>query len=263
VSLSRKVTLTPEDVLIKELHAIKDRLRRLENQHSPTVPVYNPDFPTDAVDAQIAIASTPPEDLEEESTALPYFRWADAWHPFRLSQSQKIPFVMLDGDQLLELLSDTAGLAGGVDFSAEPGHYATNDLGVGIDTGFLNAAFTGEWFSYSPTHPNRIDVGPGVYLAQASLQISPGDIDTGSYDDMDLALQLTSGPLTGVGLVNLTSYEVIDFTRVAYNAGIEKTLLVAAAEGSTIGVAAGHEYGGGAINGQINMGIARLGPRTV
>jgi hypothetical protein len=78
----RSISRDAFEELLKAQRKLERRVGRIENQHSPTVPIYDPDFPDDAVDGQFALASTPPEDLEEQSDAVPYFRWDNAWHPF-------------------------------------------------------------------------------------------------------------------------------------------------------------------------------------
>jgi hypothetical protein len=72
------------DVLVRELKAMQRRLGKLENQHSPTVPIMDPDFPTDAVPGQFALATEPPEDAGRP-TMLPYYRDKVGWHPLTAS----------------------------------------------------------------------------------------------------------------------------------------------------------------------------------
>lgn len=53
-------------------------IQKLKNQHSPTVPIYHPDFPDDAVDGQFSVAGSAPG----SEGAQPYWFWNERWRPF-------------------------------------------------------------------------------------------------------------------------------------------------------------------------------------
>lgn len=61
----------------EELRKLRERVGRLENEHTPTHPVYVDD-PDDAVDTQIAFRSVPPG----TDGTKPSYYWNGAWHEF-------------------------------------------------------------------------------------------------------------------------------------------------------------------------------------
>lgn len=68
----RIVPVTQEQVVAGKLRNLHERLRLTRQaMRSPTVPLYDPDFPDDAVDGQIALQA-----------GQPYYYWDGAWHPF-------------------------------------------------------------------------------------------------------------------------------------------------------------------------------------
>lgn len=97
MSLARRVQRREQDALLAEFKKFHDRLRKLENQHSPTVPVYDPDPPDDGVDAQFALMSTTPAPAAI-SPAQPYFFFAGEWHPLSPADGRGIfKYIALDG----------------------------------------------------------------------------------------------------------------------------------------------------------------------
>ena len=77
---ARKVSQNERDLIVREFRDLKRRIGRLENNHSPTVPIYDPDYPSDAVAGQIALSTERPAD-DGEPEMLPYYRDRVGWHP--------------------------------------------------------------------------------------------------------------------------------------------------------------------------------------
>lgn len=173
MSLSRRLTRSAEDVLVEELRRIKDRLRRLENQHSPTMPIYNPDFPDDAVDGQFALASTPPVDIADDSDAKPYFRWDEFWHPFDQGTDHWKRYFILstnnfdiptDSDEYIEFDDTATG-------TPPHGSWVTNDTADGSTVdGEGDDPYVGSILGYDPDFPARISgTKPGIYLISGAI----------------------------------------------------------------------------------------------
>jgi hypothetical protein len=166
----------------------------------------------------------------------------------------------MGGSQTVALLSGNGGIPGTVDFTSQPGSWASNDTdnGSSISTGSLSSAFDTDHFSYDDGTPNRVGVDAGLYVAVASLSIT-GSPNTTLYHSMDLAIELAGGTYTLGSVTNDAVYSVIDFTRVAFSPTIQMHGVFAKPTGGEIGVSAGHEYAGGALTGIINLGVARVG----